>query len=156
MQLLELVPEEFRDRGHLQQIRQRINGLAITIAAVFVLVAVVCLFGARHGAGLPIKVAFPVATIVSAFAVFSLIGQQRKLSEVDPTDIMTFIESCDRDPTGHESAKVSGLVAELYAGQGFMTQAQFTRMTAMLHGQLRSASGLANLHLPFDENHELA
>lgn len=152
----ELVPEEFRDREHLQQIHQRIKGFAVLIAAIFIAVALACFLGSRHAGGLAVRVAVPVAAALAAFALFSLMTRRRKLTEVDPTHIMTFIESCDRDPTGRDSARVSSLVAELYAGQGFLTREQFARMTAMLHGQARSHSSAADLQLPFDENHELA
>lgn len=156
MSKLDLVPEEFRDRSHLQQIRQRIIGLAVLVAAAFVAASALCLLGARHGAAPPWKLLIPGATIAVAFALTSLNGQRNKLAEVDPGEIMTFIESCDQDTTGVDSARVSALAAELYAGQGFLTRAQFARITAMLHGQVRRNTQGAEMRLPFDENHELA
>ena len=157
MQSVELVPEEFRDKQHLELVQRRIFGVAIVIAVIFLAATAICLLDAKASSGLTVRVGIPAAAGLSLFAVISLMKMRRRLSVMEPTDIMTFIEACDCDMSGRASTEVSGLVAELYASQGFLTQAQFTRMTSLLHGRGVPAATIPGAsHLPFDEHHELA
>ena len=152
MQALIIVPELFRDRRHLQQVHRRVLGLSTAIAVSLVAVIVVGLV-ARDRAGEGV-----MTTLVSALLVLALLSlwmKLRKLVEVEPVHLMTFIESCDQDRIGEGTAEVSSRVAELYADQGFVTKEQFVRLTAILHGSEAQASGLMTPQFAADDVHDL-